>query len=312
MSSYITQLDCYLPKDRLFFKDHLSYFDKGELSSLFENGEKFMEFNRKNIGLESVIVETEKSIEEMAIELLDVNLDAGKVVPENIDYILLAVDWDDQLNNFGHYVQHEFEMEKAKVIRLSGNFCANIDMAIGLASNILKSLEKEQHILILTGSKLSNSLEKRIVGSYGVMGDSVGLTVISNNSDSAILEVGKQHVVTKGELSQVDLMKDNAILHFQSYYQCLEGLLENEEKPVDKIILHNSNQLLMEQVLTARSLDVNAIDKTNHNKYGHLGTTDLLLNLKTYVDNGAKKGDSIMSLNLGVVGTYVGTLFEKL
>jgi 3-oxoacyl-[acyl-carrier-protein] synthase III len=311
MSNYIKHLDCYLPKNRLYFKDHLDYFENGNYSQLFENGTKFLEFNKKTLDLESVIVETEKKMEEMAVELLDKNLDEGNIIPEEIDYVFIAVDWDFQLENFGHYMQHEFDMKNAKIIRVSGNYCTNVDMAMDLACGILDGSDKEQNILIITGSKFHNTLDKRIIGTYGVMGDSIGLMLLSNNIKNSLLEIKKQNVVTKGELHKLDLMKDNAILHFQSYIECLDRILENEVMTIDKIILHNANQLLLEQVFIYKGINKDSIDKTNQNKYGHLGTTDLILNLKTYAENGAKKDDNILSLNLGVVGTYVATLFQK-
>jgi 3-oxoacyl-[acyl-carrier-protein] synthase III len=254
-------------------------------------------------------------MEEMVEELLDKNLDAGTIIPEEIDHIIIATDFNDRLVRFGHYVQYEFEMNNADVLRISGNYCANIDKALSHAAMmVLSDTSVEKNILIICGTKYQPNTDNRILANYAVMGDGVAVIVVSNSAEDAILKIKKQNTITKGVLHEGNVDEDNAILHFQSYMECLDGLFKGEEdfskEDVSGIILHNSNHMLLEQVLASYEVDISKIDKTNQGTYGHLGTTDFVMNLKTHVENNADS-NLILSLNLGANGTYVGTLLER-
>jgi 3-oxoacyl-[acyl-carrier-protein] synthase III len=312
--SYINFIDVLLPEDRIYFKDYKSFIDNAQENEIpFKSFEDFDSFVIGKLNLDSVIVEKEKSFQDLIFQKLDENVDSGNILPQEIDYILIAVDWDDQLKDIGHKIQYEYGMDKASVIRLTGNYCCNIDMAIILADKLLKGEVDKKNVLIITGSVLGNSMSKRIVGTYGVMGDSVGVMIMSNHSDgNTKYELLKSSTITKGVLHKIDLVKDNAILHYQSYTLCLRDLLKDQNKDdIKKIILHNSNQFLIEQVVLGEGFSIDMIDKENINKYGHLGTTDLLLNLNTYYEK-SKSPELVFSLNLGVVGTYISLLFNKI
>jgi len=54
-----------------------------------------------------------------------------------------------------------------------------------------------------------------------------------------------------------------------------------------------------------------AINDSNHGKFGHMGSCDLVLNLKTILEREERAAGNIVSLNLGIIGTYVATLFKQ-
>ena len=139
--------------------------------------------------------------------------------------------------------------------------------------------------------------------------------IMSNNKEGAIAEVLGQETVTKGVLYNADLAKDNTILHFQSYSESAKKAMAKcnlTGADVSQVLLHNANQMLATETLKSCGIKPDKIDKTNHKKYGHLGTVDLLLNLKTNIENAPSTQENLMSVNLGVVGTYVSTLFKKI
>lgn len=311
---HINHIDYYIPENRLLFSDNDAFFTEDN-KSVFKNAEDFNLFTEKVLNIDGVNVETEKSLETMALELISKNIDAGSIDTTLVRYILIAVDSPDQLKHFGHYIQDKLKLNNANVIRITDNYCANVDIAIGLSKSILENIDELAQVLIITGSKLKNSLENRIVGNYGVMGDSAGIAIISNSSIDALVEIKSQEIITKGELSKIDLEKDNTLLHYQSYVECLTKLIKNNNlsgEDFDAVILHNANQMLIEQALKACGVKKEKINTENHQKYGHLGTTDLLLNLKTHIENSISDNDeTILSLNLGVIGSYVSTYYVK-
>ncbi len=310
--AFIKHLDYYIPKDVLYFKDHLDYFETEGIREAFKTGEEFYTFTQNILQLDKVSVEREMTLHQMAEGLLRKNVEAGKLVPENIDYVLLAADYSYHLENFGQYIQNNLGMSNANVIRISDNFCNNIDVAINIASNLIKAEDYTHNILIVAGCKEGFSLNRRLVGSYGVIGDAAGMIIVSSKGEDALVEIKHQETVTKGVLDKIDHSKDNTLLHFQSYVESLQKLLKRHNlapSDVDRVILHNANHMLVEQCLFNAGIDA-AIDKTNQTKYGHLGTVDLIYNLQTYLENDtALKSENILTLNIGVLGAYASTLF---
>ncbi|WP_338356178.1 3-oxoacyl-[acyl-carrier-protein] synthase III C-terminal domain-containing protein [Yeosuana marina] len=308
MDVYIEHLDYYLPNSRLYFKDHVEYFNSNK--DFFETAQKFIDYSKKTLGLESVIVETKKTLEEMVLHLLEKNISAGSIVFEEIDYILIAPDLDKQLKDLEIQIIKKYKITKANILRVSQNYCVNIDVAIGMACKLLSKERNIKKILVISGSKLDYSLKERIVGGYGVMGDAAGLILLSGNRQSGILKVCEQNVLNEVGNDSNTLKEGSAFLHLKAYLQCLNSLGNLKDENIDSIILHNANHLLIEEALTYAGLDIRKIYKINQKKYGHLGTTDLILNLTTYLAY-SKNDSSILSLNLGISGTYVATIFRK-
>jgi 3-oxoacyl-[acyl-carrier-protein] synthase III len=313
--AYIKHLDYYIPEDQFDFESDITDESIFE-GTMYKDKAAFIEFtNRELGGMTSISMEKELTMGEMVEELLDRNLDEGTIIPEEIDHIVIATELRDQLIDFGHYVQYEFEMPKADVIRISGAYCANIDKALGVAASlVLSDPSVEKNVLIICGTKYEPNTDNRILANYAVMGDGVAVMVVSNNPDDALLSIRSQTNITKGVLHKFNVNEDNAIIHFQSYTECLDKMFAEgtgiTKDDVDGILLHNSNHMLLEQVFAAYEMDTSKIDKTNQGAYGHLGTADFIINLKTHIENN-QDSKNILMLNLGANGTYVGTLLER-
>ncbi len=312
---FINYLDCYIPEDRLYFEENKEFFNEPHPGVPFDSSEKFFDFVKKYLDIDSVTIEKNLTLEEMAMGLLKKNLDAGKIDPATITHIVLAPDLYNHLPSFGHRVQFELNMPRASVVRITDNFCANIDVAIGWVAKMIEGETAPVNVLVIAGTRLGEGFDIRVVGSYGVLGDAAGIMLMSNNRENAIAEVLGQETVTKGVLYNADLAKDNTILHFQSYSESVKKVLAKcklTAADVSQVLLHNANQMLVTETLKSCGIKPDKIDKTNHKKYGHLGTVDLLLNLKTNIENAPSNQENLISVNLGVVGTYVSTLFKKI
>ncbi len=310
---FINHLDVSIPEERFYFKDHLDHFEGGKEGPLFDTAEKFLGFVDKFLGIDSVAAAKDTTQEEMTMALLKKNLDEKKIDPKRIALILVAPDVSEQIYNFGHRVQHELGLTKAKVLRISDNFCTNVDLAMGIAKQFLEDMPVPSDALIIAGNKQEYSFEGRVVGSYGVMGDGVSIAILSNEPVAPLAEIVGQESVTKGVLHSPDLSKDNTLVHFMGYTESLKALLaatKTTSAQINGVVLHNANQLLAIESIKMCGVKPDLIDKTNLKKYGHLGTTDLLLNLKTYIENNAGKPGHVLSANLGVNGTYVSTLYK--
>jgi hypothetical protein len=64
-------------------------------------------------------------------------------------------------------------------------------------------------------------------------------------------------------------------------------------------------------VVKSCGIKIPVVNNRNQGKFGHLGSCDLVLNLKTILEQDDVAAGNIVSLDLGIVGTYVATLFKK-
>lgn len=311
---FVNHLDCYIPEDRFYLKDNLDHFSDGKEAPLFPNADKFMEFVNKYLDVDSVAAEKDPNMTqaEMTMNLLKKNIEQGNIDPKRIALIIVAPDASEQIVDFGPRAQFELNMPKAKVLRITDSYCANIDLAFGLAKMFLEDLPVPSDVLLIAGNKQEYSFHGRVVGSYGLMGDGVSIAVLTNEPGKGIAEVIGQESVTKGVMHKADLSKDNTLIHFQGYSESVKAVLGSTKVPAAEItgvILHNANQLLATESIKICGIKADKVDKTNLKKYGHLGTTDLLLNLKTHIENKTGPG-MVLSSNLGINGTYVSTIFK--
>lgn len=311
---FINHLDYYIPEGRMLIEDFVNTISE-EGVSVFQSRDKFKEYLEEFLPLEHLAIEKESSLETILINLLKKNIQDRKIIPKDIDFVILAFEHNDKLKHFGHKIQQCLGInEYANIVQLSGNYCANVDIAIGLAEKLIRDSSIIKRALIITGNKIS-SLEERIVGTYGVLGDGVGLISISNESENAQVEIIGQKALLKGELHKVDFTKDNTILHYQAYVESFtETLNENniESTDLSQVFLHNANVLLPKEAVKMCDVEETLFYDKNRLAYGHLDTVDFIMNLKDYLAEQKLSNSYLASLSIGVTGTYVTTIFKTL
>ncbi len=80
---------------------------------------------------------------------------------------------------------------------------------------------------------------------------------------------------------------------------------------MEKIIIPNSNTLLVSQCLAAAGLKGDKLFMDNQGKYGHMDTVDFVINLKDLIESGTYKREGcIFSFGTGSTGTYISTLLS--
>ena len=309
---YIEYLDCYIPETKLDLADCADLEES--IVPYFSSRTEFLKYATSVLCLDNIRVDPRLGLEEMVMLLLDQYLRSQGAAARTVKYVILATDQSYDLKDYGHRILRRLAIPRSTVFRVTDNYCVNIDLAIGLAATLLRANQEPSRAIIISGTKNGNGLAKRIVGTYGILGDSAGITVLSNEKGSHLAEVGGQAVISRGELAEIDLTKDNTLLHLQSYSICLKELLSKSSllpAMVDQVVIHNANELLIVQVLKSCGIKVGALDDSNQGKFGHMGSCDLVLNLKTILEREERAAGNIVSLNLGIIGTYVATLFKQ-
>jgi|SRR5579872_407691 len=210
---HIEYLDCYVPETQLNLADCPDL--ETAIDGYFSGREDFLRFSTNVLSLDGIRVERQLDLEGMAMSVLDKYMHRQGVDTRTVKFIIIATDQSDALKDFGHKILGRFALPRTTVFRISDNYCANIDLAIGLAATLLRAEKEPGKVIILSGTRRGEGLTGRVVGAYGIVGDSAGITVLSSEEGPHLAEVGGQVVITRGELAEMDLTKDNTPLHLQ-------------------------------------------------------------------------------------------------
>ncbi|HET6256498.1 MAG TPA: 3-oxoacyl-[acyl-carrier-protein] synthase III C-terminal domain-containing protein [Puia sp.] len=309
---YIEYLDCYVPETELELASCPDLADS--ISPYFADSVDFLKNAKSALLLDNIRIEQRLDLKEMVMSIADRYMQSQRVDARTVKYIIMATDQSDGAKDFGHHILQRLGTPRSTVFRVTDNYCANVDVAIGLAAGLLRAEQKPSRAIIISGTRLGKGLTGRVVGTYGILGDSAAITVLSNEEGPHLAEVREQVVITRNELAEIDLTKDNTLLHLQSYTICLRELLAKSgllPSMVDQVVFHNANELLILQVAKSCKINAKAVNNSNQGKFGHLGTCDLVLNLKTILEGGDKAIKNIVALHLGVMGTYAATHFVQ-
>lgn len=312
----ITYIDYYIPEEELPIATFLDSIDPKLIPPAFKNRQEYAMFIENILKLNSIRVETKQDEASMIGGLIEKLYDTGKIKPEDIDIIMATQEPGHTQLNVAKLLQFKYKMTNAYVLHVNGNYCANIEMAIHLASSLLHSHQDLNNILIVTSNKVE-SMEERVFGAYAVMGDAAGIVLITRNNFGDEPYRARLHdsvFLSGAKLYDADVNDDNSIAHCISYVKCISDLIRKNsltDTHIERILIQNANPLMVTQCMASAGLDKNKIFTKNVGKYGHMNYVDFPINLKDILDEGiVNKNRYIFTFGTGHTGSYVSCLFE--
>ncbi|MEM9490807.1 MAG: hypothetical protein AAGC55_16790 [Myxococcota bacterium] len=301
----------YLPDTRLTMSHLVAEIADSAIPAALSTRAAFGEFIRDTLALDSVPVETELTGDEMIGEAIDQVLGDCDVDPEDIDLLVLAQEpRAGQRANLVHYLQYRYRMSNAAVLCLSGNHCANVEVAV---ATVLAAAEHQSHIqnaLIVSYLK-PETLERRIIGTYGVEGDCAGAVLLSRDRGSARLV--DQLILTNGMLHDAGRDDDYSLVHCKYYIRILQQLVKRNQlrgADIPHVVVQNANPLLIQQCLSPAGLEPDALFTDNFGRHGHLDCLDFALNLRDLLAAPERRPGPILAFGTGWAGTYVASLLQ--
>lgn len=309
----ITYLDYYIPEKELTVPELLE--QAAAIPPTFNSKKDYAEFLESILKLKGVRVETQLNAAEMMGGLIAKMFDRGQITPEEIDLIMFVQEPDIiPQKNVAKYLQHQYKMKNAYILNVSGNLCANNEIALDVANAICTARHHVHNILIVSVSRME-TLEERLFGTYAVGGDAAGIMLFSKEPrDGFCLEIVDNLIMSDGSFYDVDVNVDNSLVHCKSYAMCIMDLMKKSSitpDSVEKIIVPNANVLLVSQCLAAAGLKGDKLFLDNQGKYGHMDTVDFVINLSDLMKSETfKRQGSIFSFGTGSTGTYISTLLS--
>ena len=209
---YIEYLDCYIPETKLELAGCTDLEES--IAPYFSGRAEFLKYATSVLCLDNIRVGSAAWSGRDGHAVIRSVSESQGAAARTVKYIIVATDQSSDLKDYGHHILRRLAIPRSTVFRVTDNYCVNIDLAIGLAATLLRANQEPSRAIIISGTKNGNGLAKRVVGTYGILGDSAGITVLSNEKGSHYLaEVGGQAVISRGELAEIDLTKDNTLLH---------------------------------------------------------------------------------------------------
>jgi 3-oxoacyl-[acyl-carrier-protein] synthase III len=317
--SGITYIDYYISQEELSIPDFLDAISPPDIPKGFKDKPDYSRFIQDVLKLKSIKIETQMDEASMIGHVIEKLFDTQSIRPEEID-IILATQEPGYLTqpNIARMLQYKYKISNASVAHINGNHCANIEMAIHFAHSLLLSNPNLNNIMIITSNKVQ-SVEKRIFGSYAVVGDAAGIMIISRNSSGNAkycLHLHDNVFISTAKLFDANVNDDNSIAHCLSYVKCISDLIKRNsitDNQIEKILIQNANPLMITQCMASAGLNKNKIFIENVGKYGHMNYVDFTINMKDILDKGISNKDRfILTFGTGHTGSYVSCLFSSL
>ncbi len=306
----IRYLDYYLPKEKKSIVDIITEMDDSVVPPMFSSKKEYQDFTKLILDIQEVRVEEAKEDIEMLDTLMESMFLSLSVKPEDIDLLITTKETQQvSIENTVKYLQNKHKMKNARVMNISGNHCANIpavwDILEGMNSGDVKN------VVIVNGYKCK-SVSDRILGAYGILSDGAGIMLLQKGE--GVCSLLDTVSLSNGALFNVDMNKDNSLLHYKYMLTSLKKLLDRNQqhRELIKIIIpQNANILLLSNVVMEAGLDTRKIFTDNMSVCGHIDSLDFIINLKDILQNKSlKKGDKILILNMGWAGSYFSSLLS--
>ncbi|EKD44811.1 MAG: hypothetical protein ACD_70C00221G0006 [uncultured bacterium] len=262
----------------------------------------------------SQVARDENSNHDLFLNALILNmLDEFPIPTDKVKYILLAhtADYISPMSvNILNYIIKKYNFTHAKYFSTSIYKCAGIFYLIHLSNALIKTIENDEYILLLTVDFAFTPILQSIPGST-VLGDSASLVLLSKmKSDHKIIDI--IYDVDERFSMGVNESKENNLLFQSIYIQKLSSIIKKiiiknslNLFQIKIIFPHNVNTLSWKQVAKFLSISVDKIFLENVPRYAHCFGSDPWINLQTGLMKGlVKPGDYYLLVTVGLGATF--------
>jgi 3-oxoacyl-[acyl-carrier-protein] synthase-3 len=312
MNPKISNIAYYVAPDSMGVEELIQGADNDKVPTAFESKGAYTTFLQQDLNMHTIRVEKNMSDEDMLLTAVEEILNESGIDPASINVIILAQEAERrQQDNLGQFIQHELDIDNAYVLNICGNHCSNVDHALLLVKQLMKGDENLENVLIM-GSVNIEDHNERIIGTYGLLSDGAAAMLITRNGGGP--ELIEAVSFSKGSFHNVDLNKDESLLHCKYYVHCIDALLEKSGlKPDDikQVITQNANTLLISQCLDALGINPAKIFQDNLRRYGHLDCLDIMINLKDLTEQSElESGSHVLTFGTGWAGSYIASIIR--
>jgi 3-oxoacyl-[acyl-carrier-protein] synthase III len=303
----ISHLNYVLGTSLLPIHEFVGQLDMSRITPHFPDRESYEKFIKEILGQTSIAIEVNRSEEEMLAHVIGQMFNKTSIAAHDIAWLVIAGEHRlSQGKNIGQKLQQRFRLSRASILNVSGNHCANIESFLSFLNATNKS--DVRPILVLGCNKCA-SLEQRVLGTYGVLGDAAGAMLLNAGRYGPDILLECSTIVSNGALHDASFVDENVALHCKYYINVLRevvGLSGLSGAKIGYVVTHNANRLLFSQCVQAVGIKKGKIYEGQSHKFGHFDSLDFIVNLTDLtqmVPTGRK--EFALTFGIGFAGTYV-------
>ncbi len=309
----VSYIDYYIPKEQLSIDQIVNRIQENSLPRSFKSKTEYISFINNFLNVKNIYVENYLSNGEMIGEMLKNAIKDGTINPNEIKLIIYAQEPGyNPKENVAQYIQHKFNLNNSSIVNISGNHCANVQVALDIACSIYCKNKNMNRILIVSSTlKKDEPIDNRIIGSFGILGDAAGIVYLSDRGKRFILE--DNVILNNGFFFKANEDDENYLLISKFIQKSLSQLVSRNKLKNDKIehiVLPNANILMIEQCLYAMGISKNKIFRENISRFGHLDCIDFIVNMKSLFDQIQKDKLNIIAFSNGLAGSFVSSFLS--
>jgi 3-oxoacyl-[acyl-carrier-protein] synthase III len=283
-------------------------------------------------GISSVHVAEDYRSFDLALGAARNLLDATGLAPEEIDLIIYIKSRlpEHLISSEASRLQFELNATRATSISISDLGCADMSMALKMASDHLKANPEAENVLIVYGCKPYTPSRVRIP--VTIHGDGGLAALVGRTEDNQLIDIELKTDGKYWDLFKVEYQNklfddfteecsdhrlygfDLAIESRNRYMALNKSLLERnglQQSDIHHFILQNISARAYVYYETAFDLKFSPVCQYNLGRYGHLGPSDILQNLQTGIDNGLfNKGERVLIMNNSPAAVWSNILVE--
>jgi len=303
----IEYIEYYIPENYVTISDFINHLGNFSMPKEFNNDkEEFIEFLERYVGLTKINIEDELDEYGLMDKIISGHLSKNVINPKEVDLIInFSEDEYFFIRNCGHYIKQRFGFVNADVMQITGNSCANLDIALAYSTKLISSGFKE-NIFLCGGNKITD-YNKRVAGTFSLIGDAYGVVNIKSGNSALMLK--DFEIVTVGNLYQEDNSDNQSDTISDMYFKCFNRLfLRNRKDEIKEILIPNGFPLLLTQCLSKLGFNKELIFNQNIAK-GHFTYLDSLINLKDFIKGNPTFKGEILLFNFSWAGTAIASIY---
>jgi 3-oxoacyl-[acyl-carrier-protein] synthase-3 len=279
-----------------------------------------------SIGVRGVHVAQGYSSFDLALGAARQLLDEGRLPAGDIDLILYIKSRlpGHLISSEASRIQHELGAAKANAVSISDLGCADMSMALKMAADYLTANLQAENVLIVYGCKPYTP--RRLRYPVTINGDGGLAAWVTRTADNCLEDIEIQTEGSYWDLFKVEyqdrvfadfieecsdyrrygfelaIESKNRFLDLNNTILSRNGL---DKSDIDHFILQNISERAYEYYETAFGIRFSPVCRHNLSQYGHLGPSDVLLNLMMGIGNGLfHKGQRVLLMNNSPVAVW--------
>lgn len=170
----------------------------------------------------------------------------------------------------------------------------------------LYNSKPEYKILFCGGTKIPQN--KRLAGSFSIMGDSYGIMIVDFTGDN--FKLLDSEILTTGELYREQESENQSLIMSRMHINSLNNLfLRNDKQQIGKVFIPNGFPMLIIQNLKHLGFKEEIIYTKNISK-GHFAYLDSLINIKDFISDNPNFRGNILTISVSYSGTIVASIYR--